>query len=75
MDKYKRKNVKIKSIKNRGKRKKSIGKIEGKKKDNKKSAFYDKIYTKKTRKKVAPKNVCVIEFQKANAVKNKYFRQ
>ena len=37
------------------KRKKSIAKIEGKKKDNKKSAFYDKIYTKKTRKKSGTK--------------------
>ena len=55
-DKYKRKKRKDKEHKKiEEKRKKSITKIEGKKKDNKKSAFYDKIYTKKTRKKSGTK--------------------
>lgn len=55
-DKYKRKKRKDKEHKKiEEKRKKSIAKIEGKKKDNKKSAFYDKIYTKKTRKKSGTK--------------------
>ena len=34
-----------------------------------------KFIRRKLAKKVAPKNVYAIEFQKANAVKNKYFKQ
>lgn len=56
VDKYKHKKPKDKEYKKiEDKRKKSTVKIENKKKNNKKSTFYDKIYTKKSRKKSGTK--------------------
>lgn len=71
-DKYKRKKRKDKEHKKiEEKRKKSEGKIKNKKKDNKNTAFYDKIYTKKSRKKTKSKERIRDKVSKGKRRKNK----
>lgn len=71
-DKYKRKKRKDKEHKKvEEKRKKSDHKLKNKKKDNKNTAFYDKIYTKKSRKKTNGKERIRDKVSKGKRRKNK----
>lgn len=71
-DKYKRKRRKDKEYKKvEEKRKKSESKTKHKKKDNKNTAFYDKIYTKKSCKKTKSKERIRDKVSKGKRRKNK----